>query len=155
MRGCKRTVKGIVTIEYTLLLPSLIVVYVFLIAMLLYSYNQCLLTTNLYLIANQGPEIKNLDAEEKVVLLKEKESKLYYKKYILVEDLQTSYLIKGDKIEIKGIGTMINIFDNWGLREDGWKVRAKCERYLLDGSYVLRIYKQLRDDLLHNRIEEE
>lgn len=155
MKSFKRYMKGSVTIEYTLLLPVLLLVYTFLIFMALFQYNHCLLTTNLYLIGNQGMELAKQDGEEKSRMLKEKEERLYYEKYILAEDLLTTYSIKGNHIEIVGTGEMVNGLNVWGIGEDKWKLYAKCEKDVLDAVSMLGIYKNIRNQIQQRVSQEE
>ncbi len=155
MRALKKYIKGSVTIEYTLLLPILLVVYTFLIAVALFQYNQCLLATNLYLVGNQGMELARQDGENKIRVLKEKAASLYHEKYIMVEDVQTTYSIKGNHVEIVGIGKMRNLLNAVGIGEESWELYAKCEQDVLDATNILRLYKNVRDQVQSKTQKEE
>lgn len=155
MKGLQTYLKGSVTIEYTLLLPILLLVYTFLIMLALFQYNRCLLTTNVYLIGNQGIALVREDAEVKNRMLKEKEARLYYEKYILVEDLQTTYSIKGNHIEIIGTGNMINPLQAVGIGVEKWKLSARCKKEVIDPVSMLGIYKNVRDQIQQRIPKEE
>ena len=155
MKVFKKYLKGSVTIEYTLLLPVLLAVYTFLIAMAIYQYNECLLMSNLYIIGNQRMELARLDGEEQVNLLKGRTARLYYEKYILVEVMQTKYSIKRKHIEITGIGKMRNPLAVIGIGNEEWTIRARCEQDVLDAVGVLRVYKNIGDQLRFQISKEE
>ena len=155
MNVFKKCLKGSVTVEYTLLLPVLLAVYTFLIAMAIYQYNECLLISNLYLIGNQRMELARQDGEKQVNLLKERAAKLYYEKHILVEDMQTKYSVKRNYIEITGIGQMRNPLALIGIGNEEWTISAKCEQDVLDAVGVLRVYKNIRDQLQFQISKEE
>ena len=157
MKIAKKSMKGSVTIEYTLLLPVLLAVYTFLIVMAIYQYNECLLTSNLYLIGNQRMELARQDGDggEQVDLLKRRAARLYYEKYILVEDMQTKYSVKGKHIEITGIGMMRNPLALIGIGNEEWMISGKCEQDVLDATGVLRLYKNIRDQLQFQISKEE
>ena len=155
MRILKKRMKGSVTIEYTLLLPVLFIVYTFLIAVALFQYNQCLITTNVYLIGNQSMELARQDGEGKMKILKEKASRLYYDKYILIEDVQTAYSVKGSRVEIVGSGKMKNALNSVGIGEESWEFYAKFEQDVLDATSILYLYKNVRNQLQQNGQKEE
>jgi hypothetical protein len=154
MRVLKKCMKGSVTIEYTLLLPILMVVYTFLVVVALFQYNQCLLETNLYLIGNQGMELARQDGEGRITVLKSKAARLYQEKYIMVEDVRTMYSVKGNHVEIVATGKIRNPLNFIGLGEEVWELYAKCEQEVLDTTSILRLYKNIRDRL-QSQIQKE
>ena len=147
MKVFKQNMKGFITIEYALLLPVLLVVYTFLITIAIYQYNECLLITNLYLIGNQRMELARQEGEGQIDLLEGKRARLYDEKYILVEDMQTKYSVKGNHIEIIGTGKMTNPLASVGVGEEAWEIYAKCEQNVLDATIVLHLYKNIRNQL--------
>lgn len=99
-----------ISIEYSLLIPGILAVFAIIIYMGLYLYNQCILRTNVYLLAVEGSE---MSAENN--------------KYILAENIQTLYGLRGDNITIKGSGTMTNPFSIFGMGNEKWNLRAEGE----------------------------
>ena len=99
-----------ISIEYSLLIPGILAVFAIIIYMGLYLYNQCILQTNVYLLAVEGSE---MSAENN--------------KYILAENIQTLYGLRGDDITIKGSGTMTNPFSIFGMGNEKWNLRAEGE----------------------------
>lgn len=77
----KKAVDGFVTIEYTLLIPVLLIFYTFLICMGLYQYNECLLRTNMYLLGCEGARLFEKEVSSKIEILQNVQERLYYDKY--------------------------------------------------------------------------
>lgn len=155
MKVYKQHLKGSVTVEYTLLLPILLIVYIFLIDVAIYQYNECLLTSNLYLIGNQRMELARYGDDEKISLLKKRAAKLYYEKYLLVEDMQTKYSVKGGHVEITGSGKMRNPLALVGIGDKAWRISVSCEQDVLDVTNILRIYKDIQNQLRSKIPKEE
>lgn len=154
MKRDKKYVGGFITIEYTLLIPVLLVLYTFLVCIGLYQYNQCVLRTNIFLLGVEGSELAGEDAAAKITALKEIEQQLYYDKYILTENLQSSYAARGNHIEIIGSGTMFNSLAGWGIGEENWNLKASCEVNAVNAAEVLHMCKTAYN-IVQKELEEE
>ena len=150
-----KSVGGFVTIEYTLLIPVLLVLYTFLICMGLYQYNSCILRTNISILGTEGAQLAKDSATTKLAKLKEKEAQLYYDKYLLAIGMQTTYSIQGDRIEIIGEGQMTNPLTVFGIGEENWQLSAVSERIAVDPTEVLRLSKTLYKAAQEILVEEE
>ena len=150
----KKEVDGFVTIEYTLLIPVLLVLYTFLVYIGMYQYNQCLLRTNVYILGTEGVHFMNVEASSKAAMLQEIEDQLYYDKYLLAEELQTDYSVRGNHIEICGSGKMTNPFAVLSLGEDDWELNASCEVETISSAETLRLCKVIRKTLQETLSEE-
>lgn len=134
-----------ITIEYTLLLPVLLLLYTFLIYIGIYQYDQCILQTNMYLLGSKGTALYTENPEEKVQSLQEKERQLYYDKYLLAEQLQTAYSVKGNRIQLNGSGKVFHPLSVFGLGGTYWELHAKSEATAVSGANILRLCKQAKN----------
>ena len=151
----KKAVDGFVTIEYTLLIPVLLIFYTFLICMGLYQYNECLLRTNMYLLGCEGARLFEKEVSSKIEILQNVQERLYYDKYLLVEDIRTVYSVKGNHIEIHGNGKMPNPLAVLGIGEDNWELSAVCDADVINAAETLRLCKMFRDIVEENVSKEE
>lgn len=151
----RKEVDGFVTVEYTLLIPVLLILYTFLICIGLYQYNQCILRTNIYLLASEGAGLSNVGAASKIVQLQDIEERLYHDKYLLVDEMQTAYSVRGNHIEIRGSGNMLNSLAVWGIGEKRWNLSAVCEVEAIDAVETLRACKIIRNTLQETLEKEE
>ncbi len=140
-RFFKRGIGGFVTIEYTLLLPVLLIVYTFLIGIGLYQYNQCLLDTNVYLLAGKGADLYGISSDEQVKRLQQLEGRLYYDKYFLAENIATMYQIRGNHITISGSAEMSNPLAAFQIGEEKWQLYTECTVNLINPAETLRLCK--------------
>ena len=121
----EKKLKAFVTIEYSLLLPVLLLIFTFLVYIGVYLHNQCVIQTNMYILAVEGARLSADDTSQRISLLREQEKKLYKDKYILTEKLQTTYRVVGNKLIISGSGQMTNPFWKFGIGEDFWQLSAE------------------------------
>ena len=139
----RREVKAFVTIEYSLLLPGILIMFTCLIYMGLYLHNQCVLQTNTYILSVEGARVDGDTAEQRIGSLQRKELDLYNNKYILAEDMKTTYQLQGNKIAISGSGRMANPFSILGLGEEVWTLSTEREFYLSSPADTLRLIKRV------------
>lgn len=144
-----------VSIEYSLLLPGILAVFTMIICMGLYLYNQCILQTNVYLLAVEGARLYAEDNQQKLILLQKKEQELYAKKYILTENMQTVYNLKGNNITINGSGTMTNPFSVYGMGDKVWKLGAESKVGVYSPGERLRLMKNALKLLDDTELKEE
>ena len=155
MNKRKKNIDGFITIEYTLLIPVLLILYTFLICMGLYQYDQCLLRTNMCLLGSEASCMANEEASSKVALLQEIEENLYYDKYLLVDEMQTVYSVKGNDIKVSGSGRMLNPLNVFGIGEEMWNLNAVCEAEAVNAAETLRLCKTVRCLLQETLSKEE
>lgn len=137
----KKQISGFITIEYSLLLPSILLLYTCLVGIAFYQYNQCILHTNVYLLGSEGTALYQTDAEDKLQALQQREESLYHSKYLLVENLQTRYEIKGNELKIIGTGNMFPI--SIGNKKRVWNLYAACSVTATDPMDTLRLCKTM------------
>lgn len=123
-----KKVEAFVTLEYSLLLPVLCLLYTVLIYVGLYQYNQCLFQNDMYHIAIDGAGVT------------------YQNKYILAEDMQIDYSQRGNKISIKGKGKMRSPIFFMGIGEEYWYFQSDLEVWQHSPTNVLRLCKEIFDE---------
>lgn len=139
-----KKVDAFVTIEYTLLLPVLLMLYTFLIYIGLYQYNQCIMQNNVCLLALEGYH-KNYAAEEFKPLY-QMEEELNADKYILGENIRTQYEIRRGKLRISSQGELTNPLSKLGLGQAQWELRGACEVSCVQPTQFLRLSKEIVHD---------
>lgn len=140
----KKTVGAFVTIEYTLLIPVLLLLYTCLIYMGLFLHNRCVLQANAYMLGVEGSRLTAMDPAEKVNWLQEKEAQLYHK-YLLAEELCSTYQVQGNYIQISSNGQMANPFSVAGIGADTWNLNANCQISTISPVDTLRLCKAGRN----------
>lgn len=138
----EKKVKAFVTIEYSLLLPVLLLVFTFLVYIGVYLHNQCVIQTNMYILAVEGARLSANDTSRRISLLQEQEKKLYKDKCILTENIQTTYKVEGNKLIISGSGQMINLFWKLGMGEDFWQLSAESSVCINNSWNTLMLLKK-------------
>ena len=139
----RREMEAFISIEYSLLLPGILIMFTCLVCMGLYLHNQCVLQTNTYILSVEGARLDGDTTEQRIGLLQRKEMDIYNNKYILAEDMKTTYQLQGNKITISGNGRMANPFSILGLGKEVWTLSAESEFYLSSPADTLRLMKSV------------
>ncbi len=134
----EKRVGAFITIEYTLLIPVLLLLYTCLIYMGLFLHNRCVLQANVYMLGLEGSRLTAAEPAEKVVWLQSKEKQLYHK-YILAEELYSTYHVQGNNIQISSSGQMANPFSVVGMGASTWTLNAECEVTAMSPVNTLRL----------------
>jgi hypothetical protein len=150
-----RKIEAFVTIEYSILLPMILLVATFLVCIGMYLYNQCIFQTNLYILAIEGARIESNKEKDIIQYLCNKEKDLYKNKYILMEKEETLYKIKGNRLVITAKGEMSNILQSFNIGNETWKLYAESEAWLYKPGELLRIMKETSDLLGESVFEKE
>ncbi|MBQ8815842.1 MAG: hypothetical protein IJZ84_01000 [Lachnospiraceae bacterium] len=147
----KKYAEAFITVEYTLLISGVIILYGFIISIGLFMYNECILQTNVCILALEGMHTAALDAAQKAAYLQQKEKELYGEKYLFTEELTTIYDIEGEKVCIEGRGYMNNPINIWGIGQEKWNIYASQQVTAINPADVLRLCKRLliiKEDIL-------
>ncbi len=123
-----KKVGAFITIEYSLLLPMLLLLYTFLIYIGLYQYNACLLQTDSYFVLLEGDVT-------------------YQNKYLLAEEIKIDYSKTGKKINIVGTGKMHSPLSVMGIGKEYWEFQTDLETQEYSPINVLRVLKGIQDGL--------
>ena len=105
MRGKKRETGAYLTIEAALVMPIVLAVIVFVVYMLFFQYDRCLMEQNAGVMAMRGCTLQIPDKEER--LLKMQEMPLQKdEKYLAWEMLKPTITLKGNKILLEQSGQL-------------------------------------------------
>lgn len=138
----KRDIEAFVSVEYSLLLPAILLLYCFLICIGVFLHNQCVLQTNMYILSIEGAEV-NVEGQAVIDDLRDKEQKLSKSKYILMEGKEINYSIRGNRLVITADAEMDNIFRKFGIGNGNWKFYAESEAWVYSPGVMLRQMKSV------------
>ncbi len=138
----KKYAGAFVTVEYTLLITVIFMIYSFIIGIGVYMYNECIMGSNVRILALEGMNMSSLENKQKIVSLQKKESELYNEKYLFVEQMATNYSINGDRIIIKGQVFMDNPIAILGVGAEKWTLQDSCEVTAINPAFILRLCKR-------------
>lgn len=131
----KKSVNGSLTLEFTLLLPVLIMILLLMAQAGLFFYNRCLLKQNAQLLALQLVQegTQTMTEEE----LTEYIGALKQYKYLLLQDVETGYSRSGDQITVSVSGRMLNFCSVVGLGDAYLAMREEATCQYMDKAGIL------------------
>ncbi|MCD7806404.1 MAG: pilus assembly protein [Lachnospiraceae bacterium] len=148
----RRRVGGYLTIELTLLLPMIIMVFLLLTEAGLYFYNRCLLRENAQILALQLAEEAETLTEEG---LADHISGLAQNKYLLLRELQTSYRKEGGEIWITVSGNMYNFCSVAGIGDACLTLTEEAVCQTMDKTAILGTIRAVKRKIDANRKGED
>ena len=133
--------KGYMTIEASLILPMVFGVILFVISLLFYSYDRCLLEQDVTALVVRGEYLEGENIQEKVEFLEQEIQNWYVDKYIWMEVMVHALAVKENSVRIEAGGTFGGPFFQ--------SVETQRESLVLSPKFWLRqkkkIEKQLQD----------
>ncbi len=138
----KKKVKGSLTLEFTLLLPVLVVILLLLAQAGLFFYNRCLLKENAQILALQL--MQNGEETMTEENLAGSIGNLARYKYLLLEDVQTSCSKSGNQITVSISGRMFNFCSVAGLGDTYLKVSGKASCSYMDKATILGTIRSIK-----------
>ncbi len=148
-----KELEAFVTIEYTLLIPVLLLLYTSLIGMGIYLHNRCVLQTNTFLLAVEAARIDFQEGALEGGLLQGKAEQLYNNKYLLAVDLENTLRMVGNNIEITSSGQMVNPLSLIGIGKQMWNFSAESKVNVISPVNTLRLCKKVGRVLRKNEKE--
>ena len=138
----KKKVKGSLTLEFTLLLPVLIVVLLLMAQAGLFFYNRCLLKQNAQLLALQMVQsgAQSLTQEE----LTEYTGRLKQYKYLLPKDVEAECRKSRNQLTVSLSGNMLNFCSVAGLGNTYLTVQEEATCQYMDKAGILGIIRNIR-----------
>lgn len=133
---------GFVTVEYSLLVTCLFVVYVFLCSITLFLYNRCVLQSNMYLLAVEGAACQTASPEKTVQYIQKKAAEADWQKYVLAENMQVTVRTRGNRVWLQGNGKLSNPLAAFGLGKEQWDLYAESEVTVQSTATSLRLLKK-------------
>ncbi len=138
----KKTVKGSLTLEFTLLFPVLVVIVLLMAQAGLFFYNRCLLKENAQILALQlvQEEEASMTQED----LTESIGKLAQYKYLLLGDVETACSKSGNRITVSISGRMFNFCSVAGLGETYLTVSGEASCTYMDQAAILGTIRSIK-----------
>lgn len=133
---------GFVTVEYSLLVTCLFVVYAFLCSITLFLYNRCVLQSNMYLLAVEGAAWQAASPEKTVQYIQKKAAEADWQKYVLAENMQVTVQAQGNRVRVQGRGQLANPLAVLGLGKEKWDLYAESEATVQSPATTLRLLKK-------------
>lgn len=142
----RKRVPGYLTLEFTLLVPVLLLVYMALTEAALLLYDQCLLQENAEILLLQSVR----DWEEG--LLEEGRFQSHVSgiadyKYLFLQDTEAECTKNGAVLTVTVRGELLNVFHAVGLGEEYWELEAKASETLLNRKEMMRMIRRIRTAL--------
>ena len=114
------------TVEAALVLPIVIAALLFVIYMMLFQYDRCLLEQDMGAIALWGALVDASDAEDMERKTQGRLGELYREKYVAWKITQLEAILDGNKFRVKGAGQLTFPVAEWNIwsAENVWGTEA-------------------------------
>lgn len=139
----RKRIPGYLTLEFTLVLPALLLVYMALIEAALLLYNRCLLQENAEILLLQTVR----DWEEGLLgeeLFQDRVTGLADYKYLFLQDRSASCQKSGMTLTVTVRGSLYNVFHAIGLGEAYWDLQAEASETLLNRKDMMRMIRRIK-----------
>lgn len=130
----KKELDAFITVEYTLMLPMLVLVYAFLIYMGLFMYNRCILQANTYLLSILASESMDKDAIERV-------ERITQQKLLFSDDVVYEIQMRQNRCYISGRTCMSSPLGAMGIGSEYLELTAHSEAVRRSPANILRLCK--------------
>lgn len=128
---------GYFTVEAAMVMPIVLGTIVFIIYLLFFQYNRCLMEQDIGMLAMRGAVLQAENNQERIDKLREHADNLYDEKYIVWESGEIQLKVEKGKLKVEQSGTCIGLSDNLG------KADASYENYVLSPISFIRTYRKL------------
>lgn len=130
-------VKAYLTVEAAMVIPLIISLIVFLIYMMFYQYNRCLLEQDMGVLAIRSVALQKKEKSVVATSLQEEAAKLDGGKYLLWDMGELDISMEGYTIRIARIGGLVL------SSGDYWSTQAAYESMQLNPVFLIRSFRKL------------
>lgn len=130
-------VRAYFTVEAAMVMPVVLSVVVFVIYMMLFQYDRCLMEQDLGALALKGVTLQERDKAVLARLLQEEAARLQRDKYLAWQLGDIHLSLEGNKVSVSQTGQLIL------LSEDIWRAQAAFEKRQPDPVFFIRSCKKL------------
>lgn len=125
-RSCIRKKNAYFTVEAALIFPLALGTVLFIVYMLLFQYDRCLMEQDLGALALWGSRVKAEDSEDLQNLIQKRTSEIYRDKYAVWKMLALDAKLEHNRFEVTGKGQLtFPVPDiNFWNRDNVWKAEA-------------------------------
>lgn len=129
------------TVEAALVFPIVIAVILFVIYMMLFQYDRCLLEQDLGAIALWGTVVDVSDAEDMAQKTRERLGTMYKDKYVAWKITQLDAVLDGNKFRASGTGQLTFPVPKWNIWSTGnvWGAEADYSYSRLEPVSFIRL----------------
>lgn len=144
MRGTDRE-NAYFTVEAAIVLSIVICVIAFLMYILFFQYNRCLMEQDAGVLAVKGCSIQEDDKDALMLALMQYEDKIYREKYIAWDLSDMEMKLEGGTIEVAWQGELKYPFFGVSIGNIGnrWHTTASYENHRMNPVGFIRIYRKL------------
>lgn len=143
------------TVEAAMVLPLVMSVFLFLVYMLFFQYNRCVLEQDMGAIALWGSVLYGDESSLEEQIEKRLEE-LYREKYVVWEWLSLNVSIKENAVSAEGSGRIVFPLPGWNFwnGENLWETKASYSFHRLSPEAFLRMCRSLKESQSKGNIEE-
>lgn len=144
-----RGAKAYVTLEAALLLPILIGAVLFVIYMMLFQYNRCLMNQDLGAMALWGSIRQSDDGKRLEAIIRERMDNIYRDKYIAWHFTELKAGVKKNYFEAEGIGKLTFPFPGWNFwsSTNVWEAKSEYRYRRFSPVDFIRLCRGLKNGL--------
>ncbi len=137
------------TVEAALVIPVVISVMLFVIYMLLFQYNRCLLEQDMGALTLWGSSMEGDDAAALEEKTRERMHGIYMDKYVVWEITELKAELQKNKFMVKGAGQLIFPFPGWNFwsAENVWGAEAEYSGERLSPVTFIRLCRGIQNGL--------
>lgn len=142
----KKTIEGYFSLEAALVLPMVLWVILFIVYLLFFQYNRCLMEQDMGILALRGALIQAENNTHRVEELKKTAEEMDYKKYIAWET-EGCHISSGQgKVSVQQRGQIMVPF-RWNNEEQAWwSTTVSYENKLISPVTFIRTCRRLKAD---------
>lgn len=150
-RNKRKEIRAYFTVEASVIVPLILGFFLFLIYIIIYQYNRCLLEQDTAILAMRGciEQKWNVfqDNQQLLQVMQQQAGKVYTEKYTAIQLEGWSVSLKNNKVKVKGNGEVTIPFVPMELwtKNKGWKLEAQYENYLINPTTFIRICQKLKN----------
>lgn len=135
----RRQYNGYFTVEAALMIPLILILYLFIIYMAFFQYDRCLLTQEMYVLALRGSREIYGNYQTVYHKVRKEQEDQYIEKYVAMEFQQSDISVSKQKVTVQQKGGLKNPFWNTeGKFPEIWEVSAKRSSRRIRPAVVIR-----------------
>lgn len=139
----KRRVKAYFSVEAALILPVVFVLILFIVYLLCFQFNRCLMEQDMGILALRGAVMQTQDNGERADELGKIAEQMNSGKYLAWEMEEVNFTIGKGKVIVERLGQMKVPFKKEDKGEVWWSTMAKYEDQIISPVAFVRTYRRM------------
>ena len=131
---------GYFTVEAAMVMPVVLGVIVFIMYLLFFQYNRCLLEQDIGVLAMRGAALQAENNEDRIDKLRQQAEEVYREKYIVWRGGEIQIRLERGKLEVKQSGAVMSPGGG------SWTTEACYENQILSPTTFIRTYRKLKKE---------